>query len=149
MKHKISESLQNQTKPIATRLGSHLTLESDLTSSITIHQLPSREHLAVKAPPSLTILTYPKSQWTRALTETPDLWGGKLKHLETPTRNRILDTALSQSAHSAARNGPIASSTFHCQMAFVMKESDLAADLERKFGSMDVSDGHRSRFPKR
>lgn len=39
-----------------------------------------------------------------ALGETPDLWGGKLKHFETPTRNRVLYTALSQSAYSAAKN---------------------------------------------
>lgn len=50
-----------------------------------------------------------------ALRETPDLWGGKLKHLETPTRNRILDFVLSQSHHPAAKGSPTVSNIFVAQ----------------------------------
>ena len=68
-----------------------------------------------------------------ALTETPDLWGGKLNPFETPTRNRVLYTATSQSAYSAAKNAIAVSTTFVQRrhiIPWVMKEYNLAAHLE-------------------
>lgn len=79
----------------------------------------------------------------QALRKTSDLWGGKLKHFETPTRNRILHIALSHSAYSAAKDGPIVSNNFVAKghdILYLMKGFDLAAELEGKISlQTDVS----------
>ncbi len=91
MKHQMSESRRSQDNSSTVWIS--LALESDLTF---FHHPLVNCHLANILLSKLLILQdLDMFRWVLALKETPDLWGGKLKHSETPMRKRILDVALS------------------------------------------------------